>query len=68
MTADEFKAWREHAGFASWADAAKALDISVDACKSYSSGRRDIPGHIALACKAVYHRLHAVRDPWESGA
>lgn len=66
MTADDFKAWRKEMGFTQ-VQAAEALGISRPSVELYELGvRRDngkavvIPLTVALACKALFHRL----EPW----
>lgn len=59
MTPEQFKHWRKVMGF-SQADAAKALDVSLDTIKSYESGRLPIRRVVALSYAALYHRL----EPW----
>lgn len=66
MTADDFKAWREHMGL-SQVKAAEALGISKSSVENYERGARPedgrpvvIPRTVALACAALAFGL----PPW----
>lgn len=59
MTPASFIEWRLAMGF-SKRGAAKALGASPSTITAYDTGASPIPRYIALACRALYHRL----EPW----
>ena len=68
MTAEDFKAWREHMGL-SQVKAAEALGISKSSVENYERGARPedgrpvlIPRPVALACSALSRGL----DEWRA--
>jgi hypothetical protein len=70
MTAEQFKAWREHMGFMRPA-AARALGISVGSVELYERGRRRddetrevvIPKTVELACAALALGIKSYEGP-----
>lgn len=67
MTPDSFKEWRTTMGFTQ-ARAAEALGMSKPTIGNYERGARRedgrpviIPKHVALACRALFHKF----EPWE---
>tara|TARA_R110002012_G_scaffold229399_1_gene401961 strand:+ start:692 stop:895 length:204 start_codon:yes stop_codon:yes gene_type:complete len=60
ITPDEFRQWMNACNLSKYQEAADALGISLDTAKSYGSGRSPINGTVALAMRAVFHKM----GPW----
>jgi transcriptional regulator with XRE-family HTH domain len=62
--AQELKSWRERLyGARGQSKAARALGLSLNAYRSYESGKRATPLHVALAAAAIAHGLPAIGAP-----
>jgi predicted transcriptional regulator len=52
VTGEQLAAWRAHFKWSKYR-AAKELGLSYNGYQAYESGKRPIPLHVALACRAL---------------